>query len=178
MLALDGGLHIATAASDSVALVDVAGQPDVAVYHEHRLVGHTDASGQIIVPGLRSYQRNRLAIDPLDLPLDAQIEQLTQDVNPADRSGLVVRFGLERGRAALVTLRDASGAAPPVGAKATLDGGAESTTLGHDGQVYLRGLRQSNELRLSFAGSALCVARFDWASLNAQTGRIGPVSCE
>ena len=178
VLALGGGVHIAPAASDSVALVDVAGLPGVAVYHEHRLVGHTDASGQIVVPGMRSYQRNRLAIDPLDLPMDAQIEQLTQDVNPADRSGLVVRFGLERGRAALVTLRDASGTAPPIGAKATLQGSDQSTTLGHDGQVYLRGLAQRNELRLSFGGAALCVAHFDWASLDAQTGRIGPVSCQ
>ena len=49
--------------------------------------------------------------------------------------------------------------------------------LGHDGQVYLRGLGETNEVRLDWGRSAGCVARFAWASLDARTDRIGPVTC-
>lgn len=177
LLALGGRVQLARPSNDSVALVDVAGQAGVAVYHENRLVGRTDAAGQVVVPGLLSYQRNRLAIDVLDLPLDAQAEDLAQDVRPADRSGLLVRFNLSRPPSALVVVQDADGQPVPVGARARLQGTAVNVTAGHDGEIYLRGLSERNELWLTWGRAAQCFVRFSLAERDSISGRIGPLRC-
>ena len=178
VLALGGRLFATQRVDDSVALVDVDGQRGVSVFHQNRLVGRTDANGQIIVPGLLSFQTNRLAIATTDLPLDVDPGELTREVRPADRSGLHVRFSLARERSALVLLRDARGAPLPVGARVvSADAAAGPATVGHDGQAYLRGLGDQNRVAVDW-GEGRCVARFAWTEKQAETGRIGPVRCE
>ena len=90
----------------------------------------------------------------------------------------MVRFALDRARSALVVLHDATGTPVPVGAIATPVGSVERLSVGHDGQVYLRGLVESNRLVLSWGNATSCVAQFPLAALDPETGRIGPVRCE
>lgn len=179
LLAFDGGVHAARRVNDSVAVIDVDGQAGVAVYHENRYVGRTDRHGQIVVPDLLSFQPNRIAIDPLDLPLDLDPGELVRELRPGDRSLVPLRFRFERARAALLELRDAQGRPLPVGARAMLDGaGANSFVVGHDGQTYVRGLGADNRLRVRWDRDAGCSVRFGLEGLDARTGRLGPLSCE
>lgn len=178
LLAL-GGLHATRHVTDSVAVVDVDGQPGIAVFHQNRYVGRTDADGQIVVPGLLSFEANKLAIEPLDLPLEAEAADLSRIVRPADRSGLQVRFALDRQRAALVLLQDAQGVPLPVGARvrAAAAGSRASGLVGHEGQAYLRGLGDDNRVEVDW-GTGRCTARFAWSDRREDTGRVGPVRCQ
>lgn len=177
LIVLAGGVHAAPPASRSVALVDLADTPGVAVYRENRLVGRTDRRGHLVVPDLLPYQANRISIDPLDMPLDTDFAVLTQEVRPVERAAVVVRYGIERRRSALVALVDAQGRALPLGAQAMVAQG-NRFPVGHDGLAYLRDLADDNELAVSWAGGARqCRARFVLADIDRQTGRIGPVSC-
>lgn len=178
VLALGGRLHATQWVNDSVAVVDVDGQPGVAVYHQNRRIGQTDAHGQIVVPGLLSFQSNKIAIEAVDLPMDAEPLTLAQVLRPADRSGLHVKFQLDRQRSALVLLRDALGGPLPLGASvSSADTAAEPAVVGHDGQAYLRGLREQNLLVVDM-GRSRCTARFAWSERDMDTGRIGPVVCQ
>jgi outer membrane usher protein len=178
LIALGGRLHASLPVTDSLAVVALDGQPDVAVYHENRLVGRTDAEGQIVVPGLLSHQLNRIAIDPLDLPIDADAEQLAREVRPSERAGVVVRFALRRSRSALLVLRDASGAPLPLGALATLAGGTGGPfVVGHDGLAYVSGLAEHNELAVRWGREQACAVRFELATADLANARIGPLQC-
>lgn len=182
LLAFGGGVHAARRVPDSVAVVDVEGQPGVAVYHENRFVGRTDSRGQIVVPNLLSFQPNRVAIDALDLPLDIDPGQLVRELQPGDRSLVPVRFRFDRARAALLQLRDAAGEPLPIGARAWLDRGegsdGASAVVGHEGQTYVRGLGGDNRLRVRWGRDAGCSVRFSLDQLDAVTGRLGPLTCE
>jgi outer membrane usher protein len=192
LVALGGQLHATLPVADSLAVVTLDGQPGVAVYHENRLVGQTDANGQIVVPNLLSHQINRIAIDPLDLPMDADVDGLSRELRPSDRVGVVLRFALQRSRSALLVLRDAAGAPLPLGAQVLLTGGntdadgkggdgpaeGEPFVVGYDGLAYLRGLSEHNRIAVHWAGHPGCTGHFEWAALDRTSGRIGPVRCE
>ena len=66
---MDGELRATRTVTDSFATVEVGGVADVTVYYDNQPVAHTDANGIAVVRDLRSYDVNRLSIDPLQLPL-------------------------------------------------------------------------------------------------------------
>lgn len=179
LIAFAGGVHAARRVNDSVAVLDVDGQPDVAVYHENRLIGRTDRRGQIVVPELRSFQINRVAVEGLDLPLDIDPGSLSHELRPGDRTVLPLRLRFDRARAALLELRDAAGRPLPVGAQAVLEGSdAAAFVVGHDGLAYVRGLGADNRVRVAWGRDAACTVRFGLERQDARTGRIGPLACE
>lgn len=179
LIVLGGRVHASRPVQDSVAVVDVDGLAGVAVFHENRPVGRTDAAGRLVVPGLLAYQRNRIAIEPLDLPLDAEPGVLTRELRPPERSGVLVRFAVPRSRSALVELRDRDGRPLPLGARVRVDGSlAPPATVGHAGLAYLRGLADRQQLRVAWGAREGCSVQVDAADLDVRTGRIGPLTCE
>ncbi len=174
-----GSVHAAPLVPNSLAVVDLPDMPGVSIYRENRWVGRTNAQGQLVVPDLLPYQVNRLSIDPLDVPWNADIEELTREVRPVERSGVLVRYGIKPSRSALVVLQDAQGQPLPLGATARLVADGQRFVVGHDGQVYLRQLGADNEVDVTWAGGAQsCTARFPFEGLARSFGRIGPVTCE
>lgn len=178
LLSMGGGLHAGPPVTDSLAIVEVQATPGVAVYRENRFVGRTDDAGRIVVPNLLPYQANRISIDPLDLPMDAEVDALDKEVRPGARSGALLRFGVERSRSALVVLHDRQGLPLPLGAIVTRHAEATRDVVGHDGQAYLRGVGHDNELRVSWGEQQRCTARFQLAQLDSASGRVGPIRCE
>ena len=70
---------------------------DIEVLYENRPVGKTNSTGKILIPGLRSYQKNQVAIDPRDLPINAEAMTTQNVVAPTDRGGVMCAFrGQER----------------------------------------------------------------------------------
>ncbi len=176
LIVAGGGLFASNRISDSFAIVD-AGAPGVLVRYENRPVGRTDASGRILVPTLRSFERNKISIDPETLPVDALVEEDKTWVVPVNRSGVVVDFGVKtEAAAALVTFTDASGRFIEAGSEVSLEGAAEPFIVGYDGETWLEGLKEKNTVRIT-TGETTCEATFAYRPRPGEQVRIGPVTC-
>jgi outer membrane usher protein len=134
---LDGQLRAARQVNDSFAVVDVAGLPEVPVYIDNQKVTETDQSGLALLHDLRPYEVNRISIDPLELPLDTEIEARTMEVAPAFRSGVVLKFPVKKIRAGVFRLTMKDGSVVPVGAQVAFNG--ELFPVALDGRVYVTG---------------------------------------
>jgi len=133
--AMGGGAFLSNRIDDAFAVVD-AGAPDVDVLYENRSAGKTDAQGLLLIPSLRSYQKNQIAIDSRDLPVDAEAPMTRDVVAPADRSGVVVAFGVKTDvKAAVVILSDKNGKFIEPGSRGQLEGANEPFVVGYDGRL-------------------------------------------
>jgi outer membrane usher protein len=132
---MDGELRAARTVTDSFATVDVAGIPGLTVYYDNQPVARTDDNGIAVVRDLRSYDVNRLSIDPLQLPLDAAVANPQVQIVPPYRSGMLVEFPVKRTHAGVFKLRRADGSPVPPGAIVTLQG--EDFPVGYDGLAYV-----------------------------------------
>ncbi|OAE38883.1 fimbrial assembly protein [Brucella intermedia] len=173
-----GGVFATNRIDDAFAVVDV-GAPDVDVQYQNRPIGKTNGRGKIIVPDMRSYEPNTVSIDPSNLPVDAEIPQTKETVMPADRSGVVVKFGVTRGsEAALVSFVDANGTSLPVGLTGTLEGNGDTFAIGYDGETYIRGLQSSNVAVIGRDDGSSCRAVFPYRSNPGQQVAIRKVVCQ
>jgi outer membrane usher protein len=173
---MDGSVFLANRIDDAFAVVS-AGAPDVEVFFENRPMGRTDRSGKLLVPGLRSYQTNKIAIDPRGLPLDAEAKTTQEIVAPSDRSGVRVDFGVVTNlQAAVLILHGGDGSPLKAGAKGWLDGGGEAFVVGYDGQAYVKGLGASNTVVVE-TGDGECRASFPFAAQPGRQITIGPLTC-
>ena len=174
---LGGGVFLANRIDDAFAVVD-AGAPGVDVLYENRPAGQTDARGQLLIPGLRSYQRNTISIDPRGLPVDADAPVTQSVVAPADRSGVVVGFGVKTDVAAAVVIligRDGKFIAP--GSEGRLEGAEETFVVGYDGRAYVEGLGATNAVAVT-APTGECRATFPFAAKDNSQVVIGPLVCQ
>ncbi|MDD7973577.1 fimbria/pilus outer membrane usher protein [Roseinatronobacter alkalisoli] len=173
-----GGFFLSDRIEDAFVVVN-AGAPGVEVQYENRSIGVTGPSGRMLVSGLRSYQRNALSIDPASLPLDADVPHTRQVVRPAQRSGVVLDFGINTNPAtALVSLVTAEGEPIEVGLAAMHTESGESYIVGYDGQVYLRDLQKHNELIVHFPNMSTCRAEFDFTREPGTISQISGVVCQ
>ncbi|MBA1143144.1 fimbria/pilus outer membrane usher protein [Mesorhizobium neociceri] len=173
-----GGVFATNRIDDAFAVVDV-GTPDVEVLHQNRPVGKTDSKGRILVTGLNSYELNTVSIDPKNLPVDADVPTTKETVVPADRNGVVLKFGVsEAAQAALVTLVDASGTPLEAGLPGRLDGGAEDFVVGYDGQAYIKGLARQNSVLVDRGDGSSCRANFPFEAVRGRQVTIKDVVCQ
>lgn len=162
---------------DAFAVVDTAGYPGVPVRLENRLVGVTDEDGVLLVSALRSWQRNLLSIDTLELPADVRVARVEAEVTPRQSAGVRVDFPIQPVRAALLVLQDADGQALPVGSRVHLVGGAPGEAfVGYDGQAYLDTLQSHNVLQVD-TPRGRCQVAFELAEHTTGVPRIGPLRC-
>ncbi len=172
---MGGDVFFSDRIDDAFAVVD-AGAPGVAVAAENQPIGTTDSQGLMLVPTLRSYQKNRLSIDPSSLPADAEIGATERIVTPADRAGTMVSFNVHHdSTAALVIFSRPDGSAIPAGAAGRLQGGSEFV-VGYDGQAFIKGLAVTNHVDIDLGG-VTCHASFGFTPRRGAQVRIGPVAC-
>jgi outer membrane usher protein len=173
--ALGGGVFFANRIDDAFAVVET-GTPGLLVLNENRIVGRTDSSGRALVPGLRSFDSNRIAIDPRGAPVNAEIGTAQKLVVPAERAGVRVDMGVRRETSsAIVVFTTATGAPIAVGATGRA-GDGESFTVGYDGRAFVRSLGPRNEVRITLA-SGECRAQFPYAPNGDEQVVLGPVVC-
>ena len=177
LVLMAGNVFAARSISDAFAVVSTDGIAGVPIKLENRLVGTTNDGGMLLVTPLNAWQRNRLAIDPLDLPADVRLGQVEQFAVPSDRAGTRVAFDVTPIRAAVLVLHDAAGNPVEAGSTVRTTGGAASSTfVGYDGEVYLDTLAAHNTLRVSTA-QGVCEIAFDYPSTTQPIPRIGPLTC-
>jgi outer membrane usher protein len=174
--AIGGSVFFSNRIDDAFAVVDT-GAPGVPVYHENRPVGETNSRGQLLVPNLRAYGNNKIAIDPKGLPVNAEVETVEDVVAPADRSGVLVKFATKSDvQVAVVILAGPDGKPLPVGSKGKLDGEGGDFVVGYDGRAFVKELKSANKVTVTLDKSE-CHAAFDYAASADSQVVIGPVSC-
>ena len=174
---MGGGVFLSNRIEDSFAVVDT-GTPNVDVLHENRPAGKTNSRGQVLIPTLRSYQPNKITIDPAGLPINADISETQIVVTPADRTGVLARFGVKTDvKSAVVVLSDPSGKVLPAGAAGRLEGTEEPFMVGYDGRAYVRGLDEANTVVVTLPAGE-CRASFPYAAQENSQVVIGPVVCQ
>lgn len=176
LASLGEGVFFANRIDDAFAVVN-AGSPNVSVYHENRLVGRTGSDGRLLIPYLRSFERNQIAIEPTDLPLNADAPAMREVIAPAYRNGVRVDFGVHKvAAAAVVIFVDEKGKLLAPGANGVLDGSDAHFIVGYDGRAYISGLAGKNTVSISQGGGE-CRAAFDFHAVQDRQIVIGPVAC-
>jgi len=170
-----GGLFASNRIHDGFAVVDV-GVANVPVSLNNREVALTGPNGMALVPDLRSYRLNRVSIDPLALPLGANLSATAMDVVPARWSSVTLDFGGQSEAGALVVLHDSSGAFLAPGTAVQLAGSQTAFTLGYEGEVWITGLGASNHITAQTAGGD-CNAVFEYVQLSDEQVYIDGVEC-
>ena len=141
-----GKLFLSRSITESFALVRVADYANVQVLQDNQVVGRTDADGYIVLPRLRPYDRNPIAVDQRDLPFDAKIGGLRLEAVPYFRSGVLVDFPISRVRAGTLHIILEDGSDLPSGAVARIEGRAEEFPVALRGELYLEGLSDENRV--------------------------------
>lgn len=163
----------------SVAVVKVAGVAGVPVQYSHQVVTQTDARGLAFVPGLLPWQKNRIEIDPVDLPLDVQVTRTSEDVTPYARSGVVVDFGARRTRQALVVVYQRDGTPVPMGARVRLLPSGPEFITGRRGEVWLTDLAgERQRMQVHWTKGDCTLELIVPSSPDGTPGKIGPLVCE
>lgn len=161
--------------SDSFALVN-AGAPGVEVLSENRRVGDTNMLGTLLVPNLRAFESNRLALNMETVPLDRQVAESERMVRPMRGAGVAVDFAGKRRQSGLVViLTDEKGARLPAGARAMASGSGDALVVGYDGRLWLPEPQAENDVVVSL-GMTECRARFPRPEPGVRT--LGPVVCQ
>jgi len=172
----DSSVFFANRIDDAFAVVD-AGAPDIPVYLSNRFVGETGISGKLLVPGLLSFEENRIRIDTENLPINALVTTTKQRVVPGDGAGVTVRFGVQtESKNAVVIFTDAKGDYLKVGDEGILSGSNDEFVVGYDGRSFLENLSARNSVLISTENGE-CTANFEFTALKDDQVEIGPLIC-
>ena len=175
VVTMGGNVFLSNWIDDAFAVVD-AGASNVEVFYENRSIGTTDSKGMLLVPTLRSYQSNKISVDPANLPIDAEVKSTAEIVAPANRGGVLVNFHTQRNRtSALVVFVYPDGSHLPPGAEGRIDGGNEFL-VGYDGEAFIKNLGETNTATIENNGRR-CRAEFKFAARTDGQVRISPVEC-
>jgi outer membrane usher protein len=172
---MGNGIFLSNRIDDSFAVIDT-GVPGVEVFAENRSVGFTDSNGRALITSLHSYQKNKIAIDTRNLPVDADISTTEEIVAPADRSGVRLDFRVRTNTsAAILVLTGPDGQPIPAGAQGKVEGG-EGFVVGYDGRAWVKGLAPQNTVTVELSGHE-CRASFAYS---AQTNKqvVIPARCQ
>ena len=130
-----------------------------------------------MLPRLLPYQPNPVRIELADLPLDTQITAAELAAVPYFRSGVFMRFPVERANGALLTLRLENGEPMPVGSVVTVVGRDEQFPVAQRGEAYVTGLTEKNRIRASWRGQT-CEFDVDLGKTLGAVPRVGPLTCK
>ena len=158
LVTLGGSFFATRPITSSFAVVEVPDFPNVRIYQDNQLMGRTGASGTILLPTLRPYERNPVRVDQRDLPLGAKVDALEIEAVPAFRSGVLVRFPVGRSYGAVMKVERADGTPPPAGASARLEGVSQVFPVAPDGELYVTGVTKPTRITVRWRGGE---CRFD-----------------
>lgn len=175
LVLMDGQGFASRRIGDAFAVVSTNGVGGVPILYENRVAGRTDEDGYLLLAELRGWQRNRIAIDPDELPADLEVPAIERFATPADRDGARVRFALEQVRNAILVLHDAQGQPVAAGTRVQRADGS-AAIVGYDGELWLERYAEGEALRWTRAGVGCAVTAPVLTASESQPRR-GPLTC-
>ena len=169
-------VFMARTIDQSFGVAHVEGFPDVGIYVNNQVIARTDREGYALLPRLLPYQPNAVRIDSADLPLDTRIAAMELAAVPYFRSGLLLRFPVEKANSAVLVVRQEDGSPVPVGALVNLAGQEEAFPVAQRGEVYVTGLGERNRLEARWDDKKCGFEVEPGAALGSQP-RLGPMTC-
>lgn len=174
---IGGGVYTSGRIDDAFAVVDVH-SPGVKVERDNVVVGKTNADGKILIPSLGAYHNNKISIDPMDLPLNAEPATTYDYVRPGFKSGVYVDFNVKKASpSAIVILKGSDGAFLTVGSEVRVDGSDETYVVGYDGQAFIKDLKAVNTVHVT-SDKGTCTAQFAFKAGNDVQPLVGPEICQ
>jgi outer membrane usher protein len=146
-----------------------------------RVQAYTDARGRALITQLQAYNSNTITLNANDLPIGAEIDNISADVVPPQRSTVKVLFPVRTGQSALLKLVLEDDTEVPAGAQLRIVDDIDPSRVfyvARKGQVFVTGLSANNHLQVRFAEKA-CALKLAVPSPNAQTiWRPAPQTCK
>ena len=143
-LGLRGGLayfgdafFASTTITDSMALVELDGEPGVRVYHDRQLVGVTDKRGRLVISDIRNHETNVVAFEPTDLPLTADFSKTEVALVPGFRTGHLVDFGISHHADVIAYVVRPDGRPLESGTQLQDTATGKSYVVGSDGRIFV-----------------------------------------
>ena len=152
---LGGDAFLSRRIDQSFAIATIPDYPNVRLLKDNQPAGRTNSEGKALLPNLRAYDRNVIALEQSDLPLDATIRSIKVEAVPFFRSGIAVIFPVEHSRGAIFVIHLEDGTPLPVGALIRKEDSDESFIVGYGGEVYVIGLGPLNKM-LAIWGKKSC----------------------
>jgi len=174
----DNSLFATERGDQSFALVEVPGYANIGVGLGNNVLASTNDKGIALIPRLMPYQNNSVRLDPDDLPISAEIEDIEQYVVPSWRSTVKVVFPVRSGRGALLKIIFDDGQAAPAGAVVNIDGDKEEFYVARRGEAFVTGLQPNNVVALNWKGQQ---CKFDVKlplEVLDDIPRVGPIDCK
>lgn len=180
-VAVDGDLYATRHNRGSFAAVEVPGLPGVGVGLQGRVQAHTNARGRALLTGLQDHHSNNITLNPNDLPIGAEIDNIAHEVVPPRRGAVKAHFAVRAGQSALLTIVLDDGSLAPAGARVRIEGDSDPARVFHvarKGQVFVTGLSAHNTLQLRF-GQQSCTLALSVPQPDPHTiWRPAPLTCQ
>lgn len=175
---LGGSMYLSRGLDESFAVVETGDIPGVPVYLENQVVAHTDRHGRAVVSYLRPYERNRLGIDPLTLPMDASVGAYEKTVVPRSRGGTLVDFEVRKVLNATLRIVLADGKPLPALTPVEVIGMDRRFVAGNRGEVAVElPRRKGNRVIARPEGGAVCELTVDMTEAATTVPILGPLVC-
>ncbi|ELT9825033.1 fimbria/pilus outer membrane usher protein [Salmonella enterica] len=150
--------------SNTVALVEAPGVSGVSVGSWPGV--KTDFRGYTTSGNLSPYQENTITLNPVTLPVNADIPQTDMKVVPTAGAVIPASFVTLVGGRALISLTRTNGQAVPFGAIASVVGVANqqvgANVVGENGNVYMTGLPEKGSLLVKWGNDQQQYCRVDY----------------
>jgi len=173
---LAGGI---IAHADGVTLTQPLGETNVlikapgveGVSIQNQSGAKTDWRGYTSASNLTPFRKNDVALLTSTLPDDAELELTTQTVIPTRGAIVRAEYIANVGQRILLTLARTNGQPVPFGAIVTIDDtDVQGSIVGDNGQVYLTGMRENNQLAVRWGNDAAQQCHTSFASPQHSTG--------
>lgn len=177
LILADGHVFAAQRLTDSFALVEVKDYADVKVGLGGTQKTKTDKSGVALLPHLAAYQNNYIRVNPQNLPISAEIDNLEKEVVPAWRSGVKAKFPVRSGRGAMLKIMLNDHEVAPSGAVVNIEGDTQEFYVARRGEAFVSGLQASNTVILHWNEQQCKFTVNLPAEKPDEIPRLGPLTC-
>jgi outer membrane usher protein len=174
---LGGSAFLARPITESFGVVRVGEVGGVDILQDNVSIGKTNDNGHLIVSRIPSYNASKISIDPITVPIDANIGKTQEWVTSYTRTGVLIDFPLKRERNALLRFIDEKGKPLPTGSVVEVDGRATRYYVGFDGEAFVTDLEGRHRLRARSA-NALCEIEVELGTADPAVADLGPYICK